>query len=69
MDEALVNNPLKGEYFLPSVVEALLEEGKAMVQVLKSADRWYGVTYKEDKQMVMDAICDMKKRGLYPDAF
>ena len=69
LDEALVNNPLKGEYFLPSVVEALLEEGKATVQVLKSADRWYGVTYKEDKQMVMDAICDMKKRGLYPDAF
>ena len=36
------------------------------MQVLKSADRWYGVTYKEDKQMVMDAICDMKKRGTVP---
>ena len=42
-------NPLKAEYFLPSVVTELLEEGKARVKVLRSADKWYGVTYKEDK--------------------
>ena len=44
-----------------------MEEGKATVQVLKSADRWYGVTYKEDKQMVMDAIQGMKDAGIYPE--
>ena len=51
------------------VVEQLLEEGKATVEVLTSRDRWYGVTYKEDKQMVMDAIQRMKKEGLYPEEF
>lgn len=44
-----------------------MEEDKAVVEVLKSEDRWYGVTYHEDKQRVMDAIADMKKRGLYPE--
>ncbi len=60
-------NPLKCEYFLPSVVNELLEEGRAQVTVLKSYDRWYGVTYKEDKQTVMDAIRKMKEDGLYPE--
>ncbi len=69
LDRALKENPLKGEYFLPSVVQELLEEEKATVEVLKSRDRWYGVTYKEDKQMVMDAIRRMKDQGLYPQEF
>lgn len=60
-------NPLKCEYFLPFVVDELLKEGKAAVEVLRSADNWYGVTYKEDKQMVMDAIQAMKDKGDYPD--
>ncbi len=59
-------NPLKCEYFLPSVVNGLIEEDRAQVTVLKSYDRWYGVTYKEDKQTVMDAIRKMKEDGLYP---
>ena len=49
LDEAMKTNPLKGEYFLPSVVSELLAEDKADVKVLKSLDKWYGVTYKEDK--------------------
>jgi len=69
LDKALAENPLKGEYFLPSVVSALLGEDKATVEVLKSTDRWYGVTYKEDKQMVMDAIRGLKEKGLYPQEF
>lgn len=64
--ENLEKNPMKCEYFLPSAVSQLLEEDKATVQVLKSADRWYGVTYKEDKAVVVAAIEDMKARGLYP---
>ena len=60
-------NPLKGEFFLPSMVEQLLKEDKATVSVLKSQDRWYGVTYREDKPMVMEAIKRLKKEGLYPE--
>ena len=67
LDKALVENPLKGEYFLPSVVTQLLDEKKARVKVLRSADRWYGVTYREDKPVVVQAIADMTASGLYPD--
>jgi choline kinase len=62
-------NPLKAEYFLPTAVGGLLREGKASVRVLTSEDKWYGVTYKEDKQMVVDAIAVLKKQGLYPEEF
>lgn len=65
-NEALAN-PLKCEYFLPFVVDELLKEGKAEVAVLKSPDRWYGVTYKEDKATVVEAIKQLKKSGLYPE--
>lgn len=67
LDKAMVENPMKGEYFLPGVVDQLLKEDKAQVTVLKSLDKWYGVTYKEDKQGVVDALQSMKDKGLYPD--
>lgn len=67
MEKTLVENPLKGEYFLPAVVDKLIKEGKAEAKVLKSDDRWYGVTYKEDKPGVMDALQAMKDKGLYPE--
>ena len=66
LDKALAENPMKGEYFLPSVVGELLDENKADVQVLKSMDKWYGVTYKEDKPVVVNAIRAMKAEGKYP---
>ena len=66
MEENLEKNPLKCEFFLPFVVDELLEEKKATVKVLKSADKWYGVTYKEDKPMVMAAVQNLKDQGLYP---
>lgn len=61
----LTKNPLKCEYFLPFVVDELIQEGKAEVTVLKSKDRWYGVTYKEDKPTVVKAIQSLKDQGLY----
>lgn len=61
-----VQNPLKGEFFLPFVVNDLLKAGKAEVTVLRSMDRWYGVTYKEDKEMVTRAIGELKNQGTYP---
>ena len=60
-------NPMKCEYFLPTVVSNLLVADKATVQVLSSADKWYGVTYKEDKPVVVAAIKKMKETGLYPE--
>lgn len=66
LDKNLDKNPMKCEYFLPFVVDELLHEGKADVTVLKSMDKWYGVTYKEDKPMVMNAIQNLKDSGLYP---
>ncbi len=67
LEEQLSQNPLKCEYYLPSVVDALLNEGKARVKVLKSADKWHGVTYKEDKPNVVNALLKMTEDGLYPD--
>ena len=66
LDRALKDDPVKGEYFLPSVVSALIGEGKARVKVLRSRDRWYGVTYHEDKPVVVAAIARMTKERLYP---
>lgn len=68
LDKGLAENPQKCEYFLPAVVSGLLEEGKAAVAVLKSADKWYGVTYKEDKPVVVAAIQKMKDEGAYPNS-
>lgn len=67
LDKNLPVNPLKCEYFLPFVVDEMLKEGMADVKVLSSADSWYGVTYKEDKEKVMNAIRSFKEAGLYPD--
>lgn len=67
LDNALKENPMKGEYFLPGVVDQLIKEGKARVKVLRSQDRWYGVTYREDKDSVVSALQSMKDKGEYPD--
>lgn len=62
-------NLLKSEYFLPAAVNKLLDEDRATVTVLKSLDKWYGVTYKEDKAVVVEAIRRMEEDGLYPSEF
>ncbi len=67
LEKNLEKNPLKCEYFLPSVVGELLAEDKATVKILKSQDRWYGVTYKEDKEFVVRAIQRLKDQGIYPE--
>ena len=66
LDRAAKENPLKSEFFLPSVVSAMLAKNEASVQVLPSLDKWYGVTYREDKPNVMLAITDMTNLGKYP---
>ncbi len=67
LDKALVENPVKAEFFLPLAVEALLREGKAEVQVLESPDKWYGVTYAADKPQVVAALREKTQQGLYPE--
>ena len=66
LEEGLAKNPMKCEYYLPSVVTKLLVEDRATVTVLETTDKWYGVTYKEDKPLVMEAIQEMKDNGVYP---
>ena len=63
----LPQNPMKAEYLLPRSVDGLLKAGKAAVRVLKSADRWYGVTYAADKPMVVAALAKLTEEGKYPD--
>ncbi len=65
--EKVPENPEKAEMYLPGEVAKLLAEGRATVDVLSSPDRWYGVTYREDRQGVCDAMRSMTESGLYPD--
>ncbi|MBQ2738088.1 MAG: nucleotidyltransferase [Clostridia bacterium] len=65
----LDKNPLKCEFFLPTVVSELIAEGKADVRVLDNSDKWYGVTYKEDKVAVVEAFKALKAKGVYPENF
>ena len=66
LEKALENNPQKGEYFLPFVADDLIRAGKATVNVLKSTDKWHGVTYREDRDNVVNALKEMKEQGIYP---
>ncbi|MBR0598385.1 nucleotidyltransferase family protein [Sinanaerobacter chloroacetimidivorans] len=67
LEKAMKENPLKAEYFLPLAVDQLLKENKADIKVLESADRWYGVTYRDDKESVIAALQSMKDKGFYPE--
>jgi len=69
LDENLKKNPEKCEFFLPTVVSELIAEGKADVRVLDNEDKWYGVTYKEDKASVVEAFRALKEKGVYPESF
>ena len=69
LSENLPKNPEKCEFFLPTVVANLISEGKADVKVLDNTDKWYGVTYKEDKEDVVKAFRELKANGTYPENF
>jgi dTDP-glucose pyrophosphorylase len=60
------NNSLKAEFYLPAVVNDAIQNSEADVKVLYSSDKWYGVTHKEDKEQVVNAIAEMIKAGKYP---
>ncbi len=69
LDKELPTNPEKCEFFLPTVIAELVTEGKADVRVLENADKWYGVTYKEDKPDVVRAFRELIEAGVYPKDF
>ena len=58
-------NLMKDEFFIPSVISKALEEGKATVRVFRNADKWYGITYREDLGEVKEAIGGYIHDGLY----
>lgn len=60
-------NPLKSEFFLPFFVRDMLSENKCTVDVLETSDKWFGVTYKEDKPDVVASISALVKDGKYPE--
>lgn len=64
--DILDNNPLKGEFYLPTSIGNQVAENKASVEILHSPDRWFGVTYKEDKPLVVATIEEMKRARIYP---
>lgn len=59
-------NPMKAECYLPIEVDGLLKADKATVEVLSSRDKWFGVTYQEDKPFVSASIKALKEAGVYP---
>ncbi len=67
LETEVPENPVKAEMYLPMTVAALLQEGKATVDVLHSADKWYGVTYAADKETVVEALKALTEAGNYPD--
>lgn len=63
--EDVVNNPLKAEYLLPTLIGSLLRENKCTVKVLETHDKWFGVTYKEDKPEVVKSFKKLIEEGVY----
>lgn len=66
--EILNENPLKGEFFLPKVVDDMIKNDRVDVAVIKTPEKWFGVTYAEDKEGVVKAIRTLVDEGVYPEA-
>ena len=65
--DGIKGNEMKAEYLLPTIVGELIHEGKADVTVLDTADKWFGVTYKEDKEFVVSSFRELVNQGVYPE--
>ena len=61
----LKEGDIKSEYLLPKIIDKLVENGRAKVTVLETRDKWFGVTYKEDKQTVIDSFAKLVADGVY----
>ncbi len=67
LENELPKNPLKAEFYLPFLVKDMLKENKCTVELLETADKWFGVTYKEDKPAVVSSVNELVKKGVYPE--
>ena len=65
--ERLDEGETKKEYLLPQIIGEMLKKGEVRVKVLSSSDKWFGITYKEDKDEVTDAVREMTEIGIYPE--
>ena len=61
------DDPMKKEYLLPIIVNGMLEEKSVQVKILETNDRWFGVTYKEDKEAVQNSFKELIEKGVYPE--
>lgn len=68
LDRQVPADPIKSEYYLPAVANAVLQEGLGTVRVLECGEVWHGVTYREDLQSVQCAIAALKQAGVYPES-
>ena len=68
LDDTLISNPLKGEYFLPSVANSVISEGLGTISILNCNEKWHGITYREDMPLLVDSVRKMRSDGLYPQA-
>ena len=66
-ENKVLSNPLKAEYLLPILIEELLKENKVSVNVLPTTDKWFGVTYAEDKAFVEKSFKELINNGIYKD--
>ena len=60
-----MQDPLTDEYLLPVIVDGLLRDGLARVSVLPTEDSWFGITYKEDTPVVVEAFKELYRQGVY----
>ena len=67
LQRTMQTDPMQGEFYLPAAISRLLDEKAAQVKVLKSHDQWFGVTYREDKPLVIESIARLTAQGAYPD--
>ena len=67
LDRILAENPEKGEFFIPLMTDDLIRRDRARIRVLSSTDKWFGVTYREDKPSVVAALREKTEQGLYPE--
>lgn len=65
--DSLKEGDIKTEYLLPKIIDKLVQSGQARVRVLETQDKWFGVTYKEDKSAVAEAIRRLVETGAYPE--
>ncbi|MDK2966407.1 MULTISPECIES: sugar phosphate nucleotidyltransferase [Lacrimispora] len=65
--ESLKEGDIKSEYLLPKIIDRLISQDMAKVHVLETKDKWFGVTYKEDKPAVSAAIRELVAKGIYPE--